>query len=172
MINKKKHINSFLAGFLTLFFIACNNNKQTKNNNLTNSNVLDSVNHGYNELANPNKLKNLTVSDYNSDNLDVENIVKPKKSTINTKLDTNLLFGIWTLDPKGPHADFELTNKSFFVVDYDGNGNMPYELIDNNLKIYYNDFTQEGHIVSVDKDTLKIIWEHTEHINSYVKWTN
>jgi len=49
---------------------------------------------------------------------------------------------------------------------------MPYELIDNNLKIYYNDFTQEGHIVSVDKDTLKIIWEHTEHINSYVKWTN
>lgn len=172
MIKKQKHINLFLTGFLILFLIACNKNNQTKNDKLAKPNDLDTVNQGFNELANSNKQKNLTVSDYNSDNLEVENIVRPNKSIINTKLDTNLLFGIWTSDPKGSHADFEISNKSFFVVDYDGDGDMPYELIDNNLLIYYNDFTYEGHIISVDKDTLKIIWEDVEHVTSYVKWKN
>jgi hypothetical protein len=63
---------------------------------------------------------------------------------------------IWTTDPEGPHADFRWTKKSFFIVDYDGNGDMPFELIDRKLKIYFNDFSQEGNIQSVGKDSLII----------------
>ncbi|MBK7572602.1 MAG: hypothetical protein IPI10_13580 [Bacteroidetes bacterium] len=64
-----------------------------------------------------------------------------------------------------------MTSKSFLVVDYDGDSDMPYELTDNKLKIYYNDFFQEGKIISVDKDTLKIMWEDIENISNYVRWT-
>ena len=48
---------------------------------------------------------------------------------------------------------------------------MPYELNDTKLKIYYNDFIQEGKIISVSKDTLKIQWKDFDKINNYVKWT-
>ena len=135
------------------------------------ANVTDSVNHGYNELANPDNRKSFTISDFNADNQEIKNIGRPSTSTINTKLDTSLLFGVWTTDPNGPHADFELTRKSFFVVDYDGNGDMPYELTDDKLKIYYNDFIQKGKVLSVGKDTLKIKWKDFDNINEYVRWT-
>jgi hypothetical protein len=72
----------------------------------------------------------------------VENINRPSTSTISTSLDTALLFSIWTTDPEGPHADFKWTKKSFFIVDYDGNGDMPFELIDRKLKVYFYDFIQ------------------------------
>jgi len=35
------------------------------------------------------------------------------------------LFGIWTVDPEGPHTDFEISEKSFYIVDYYGNGALP-----------------------------------------------
>lgn len=168
----KQHIKQTIAGLLllTCFITSCNQTGQTTNKavNLT---IDDSLNHGYNELANPSKRKSFTISDYNTDNSEIKNIDRPIASTIKTNLDTILLFGIWTSDPEGPHADFELTSKSFFVVDYDGDGDMPYELIDRKIKIYYNDFIQEGKLISVDKDTLKIMWKDFEFINNYVRWT-
>ena len=130
-----------------------------------------SIYNGYNELANSDNRKIFTISNYNTDNPEITNIKRPIVSRIKTNLDTVALFGIWTSDPNGPHADFELTSKSFYVVDYDGDGEMPYELIDNKLKIYYNDFIQEGKIISVSKDTLKIQWKDIDNINNYVKWT-
>ena len=128
--------------------------------------------HGYNELANPDNRKSFTISDYNTDNPEIKNVDRPNKSIIQTTIDTSLLFTIWTSDPDGPHADFVFYKESFFVVDYDGDGNMPYILTDKKLKIYYNDFIQEGEIISLDKDTLKIKWQDFDHINSYVKWKN
>ena len=75
----------------------------------------DTTSHGYNELVNPDNDRMLTISDYNEDNPEVKNIDRPAASTIKTDLDTKLLFDRWTTDPEGPHADFDLTSKSFFV---------------------------------------------------------
>jgi hypothetical protein len=168
----KRNIRQITSGFLifTFFITSCNQNTHT-NNKSVNLNDDDSLNHRYNELANSNNRKSFCVSDFNTDNSEIKNIERPKMSTIKTNLDTSLLFGIWTSDPNGPHADFKLTSKSFFIVDYDGDGDMPFELTDRKIKIYYNDFIQLGKIISIDKDTLKIIWKDYDFINNYVKWT-
>jgi len=160
-----------LVGLLLTIISSCNSQSGTTSGK-TEASATDSVNHGYNELANPDNRKSFTISDFNTDNEEIKNIARPSTSTINTKLDTALLFGVWTSDPNGPHADFDLTRKSFFVVDYDGNGDMPYELTDDKLKIYYNDFIQEGKVLSVGKDTLKIMWKDFDKINKYVHWTH
>ena len=80
-----------------------------------------------------------------------------------------LLFGIWTYDPVGPHADFELTKKSFYVVDYEGDGNMPYIINQDTLKVFYKDYVSVGIIKGVTKDTLKIDWDKNGIVNC-VKW--
>lgn len=158
-----------LIGIVILSLTACNTKPtDTADNNSTDT---SGVYHGYNELANPDNRKTFTISDFNTDNPDITNIQRPSTSSIKTNLDTTLLFGIWTSDPDGPHADFELTGKSFYVVDYDGDGDMPYELNGKKIKIYYNDFIQEGKIISVSKDTLKIQWKDFDNIKNYVKWT-
>jgi len=39
-----------------------------------------------------------SISDYNTDNPEIANIVRPKASTVKTKLDTSALFHSWTKD--------------------------------------------------------------------------
>lgn len=131
----------------------------------------DSLN-GYNQLADEQNRNNYTVSEYNTD-LENENIDRPEKTIItNPTIDTTELFKIWTLDPDGPHADFWFKSTEFYVVDYDGDGAMPYRLNKDSLTIFYNDFIQKGRIVSVNKDTLKIHWNETESPTKYVEWKN
>ena len=111
-----------------------------------------------------------TVSEKNIEIEKAQNVERPKQTEIiNPRFDLNLLFGIWTYDPNGPHADFELTKKSFYVVDYDGNGDMPYSINQDTIKVYYPDYISIGIIKSVTKDTLKIEWDKTAVINC-VKW--
>lgn len=128
--------------------------------------------HGYNELANQNQRDYFCVSDYNTDNPDISNIKRPNKSFIETKLNMNLLCHVWTSDPNGPHADFVITKDFFSVTDYDGNGDMPYSLIGDELTVYYNDFIQKGTIISIQQDSLKIQWSGFEFINTYSRWPN
>jgi len=47
---------------------------------------------------------------------------------------------------------------------------MPYELIGRRIKVFYNDFIQEGEIISIDKNALKIRWRDSDQINTYVRW--
>jgi hypothetical protein len=169
---RRKYIDLFVTGLLAIIVSTCNNQTKTTTNKSEKSIVADTINHGYNELANPDKRESFTISDFNTDNTETKNIGRPNSSIISTHLDTALLFGIWSSDPEGPHSDFWLTSKSFFVVDYDGDGDMPYELTDRKLRIYYNDFIKEGKIISVDKDTLKIMWKDFDNINNYVRWTH
>ena len=132
----------------------------------------DSIN-AYNELANPDKKESFTISEYNTDNPNIENIKRPEKTIIrNLTIDTTQAFGIWTQDPNGPHADFWLTAKGFLVVDYDGDGHMPYILDGNKIMVFYNDFIQEGTITSTKNDTLKIRWADFEVETKYVKFEN
>jgi len=111
-----------------------------------------------------------TVSEKNTYIESVLNIDRPKQSKIiKSKFNLKLLFGIWTYDPEGPHADFKLTKKSFYVVDYDGDGDMPYVINHDTLKVYYNDYVSVGIIKNATNDTLKIDWDENG-ITNYVKW--
>lgn len=132
----------------------------------------DSI-HVYQELANTENKKILTISEYNTDNVEIKNIELPKKTIIrNLAIDTTKAFGIWTQDPEAPHADFWLTAKSFYVVDYDGDGEMPYILDKNEITIFRNDLVQKGVITLVKNDVLKIKWSDIEQETKYVKFEN
>ncbi len=88
-------------------------------------------------MANPDKQKIFTTLESNTENAEIKNIKRPNNTIIrNITIDTAQAFGIWTQDPNGPHADFWLTAKSFFVVDYDGDGDMPYILDGNKITVF------------------------------------
>lgn len=165
-----KYFNLLATGLSIIIVSACNNQTKPTTDKLEKASVIDTSNHGYNKLANKNNKKAFTISDFNTDNKEIKDIDRPSASIISTRFDTSLLFNVWTSDPNGPHADFQLTSNFFYVVDYHGDGNMPYELTNRKLKIYYKDFIQEGEIISVDKDTLKIMWKDFDKINIYEKW--
>lgn len=170
---KRGNLMRTTFGIIILTLSSCNGQRNSSQPQVDSLSAEDTNSyHGYNELANPDNRESFTISDFNTDNEEIENIDRPSKSIVNTGIDTTLLFAFWTSDPDGPHADFVLTSKSFYVVDYDYEGDMPYFLTDKKLKIYYNDFIQEGEIISVDKDTLKIKWTDFDKANSYVKWKN
>ncbi|MDO1450035.1 hypothetical protein Q0590_27390 [Rhodocytophaga aerolata] len=78
----------------------------------------------------------------------------PKTQINNPKFPVEELFGIWTTDSDGPHADFRLDSNSFYVVDYDANGGMSYILKEDSLIIFFNEFTSKNKLLKVDKDSL------------------
>jgi hypothetical protein len=128
---------------------------------------------GYNELANEQQRNLFTISEYNTDLKEIENILRPEKSEIlNPSFDTSLLFGIWAQDTTGPHADFWLKSSEFYVVDYDGNGSMPYIIKKDSLTVYYNDFKMTGQIIQVGLDSMTISWNETDRPTTYYKWKN
>lgn len=136
------------------------------------SDTLDKL-QGYNELADEDDRKVYTISEYNTDLSDIGNIQRPERTQIiDPTIDTLLLLRIWTLDPDGPHADFWIKKECFFVVDYDGDGCMPYLLKRDSLTIYYNDFIQKGIIFKVTKDSLTIRLDDTDSPTDYVEWRN
>ena len=163
------HYSQYILVLSTFFWFttSCRTTQKDYVSNKSN----DTIYHGYNELANPSNLKSISISDYNTDNPKIENIARPKSSTVKTKLDTAALFHSWTKNPEGPCTDFVISKETFYIADYDGNGAMPFELIERKLKVFYNDFIQEGEIISVTNDTLKIHWKGIDDISAYVRWT-
>ena len=167
-------LNYILILALISVSISCKNEKKNNILNLETGTELksDSV-ETYNELANTEKRKTLEISEYNTENSETENIKRSEKTIIrNLEIDTTKAFGIWTQDPNGPHADFWLTKKSFYVVDYDGDGAMPYILDKNKITVFYNDFIQKGTITSTENDILKIKWTDMDKETEYVKFEN
>lgn len=112
----------------------------------------------------------ITILEANIDLDSVENIERPAASEItNLKFPLSNLYGIWTYDPEGPHADFELNEKWFFVVDYDGDGSMPYIIKRDSIIVYYNDFISRGLIKEATGEILMIAWDGQE-ATRYVRW--
>ena len=172
MPKKLKYIS---ISILILISFSCKNEKKNDTQNLKTETELksDSISESFNELAYPSNGRIHTISEYNTDNPEIENIKRPEKTIIrNLQIDTTKAFGIWVQDPNGPDADFWLTAKSFYVVDYDGDGAMPYILDKNEITIFYNDFVQKGVITSTENDTLKIKWFDIEKETEYVKFEN
>jgi hypothetical protein len=96
-------------------------------------------------------------------------VSKIKKSEIiRPKFPVEELFGIWVTDPDGPHADFRLDSSSFYIVDYDGDGDMPYLLIEDSLTIFFNDFISKNKILRADKDSL--ILESEYGVARHIRW--
>ena len=164
---------------LILFNISCNTNSKTGDTSKKSTSVInekinikkDTISNENDQLVDKQTREEYTLSEYNSDSTKTENIKRPEKSIIrNLEIDTTNAFGIWALDPDGPHADFLLDKDSFFVTDYDGDGSMPYILDKNEITVFYNDFIQTGIIDASVKDTLKIKWKDYEEEIIYVKF--
>ncbi|MDR6967749.1 hypothetical protein J2X31_001761 [Flavobacterium arsenatis] len=104
-------------------------------------------------------------------NTEKQNLVEIHNSTItNPAFPMKDILGIWAEDLSGPHADFELTESYFYVVDYDGNGHMPYEINTNKIKIYFPDSEQMGLIKKAKNDSLVIYCANGE-FTTYLRWT-
>ncbi|MCC9071424.1 hypothetical protein LNQ49_07440 [Flavobacterium sp. F-65] len=152
-------MKKYLLLISILILVSCKKMENGKNNNT-----------GYAIPQKEENTTNKTISEENTDLEDKQNIGVPKESRIiKSKFDTKLLFGIWTSDPEGPHADFDLSKKSFYVVDYDGDGDMLYFINEDSIKVYYDDFVSVGIIQDVTRDTLKIDWDKNG-ITVYSKW--
>lgn len=91
-----------------------------------------------------------------------------KSEIINPAFSTDYLFGVWTTDPNGPHADFALDSNSFYIVDYDGNGHRPYVIREDSLIIFYGDFTGRNKILKADQDSL--VLENEDGVVKHVRW--
>jgi hypothetical protein len=87
---------------------------------------------------------------------------------INPAFSTKYLFGVWTTAANGPHADFTLDSNSFYIADYDGNGNRPYVIREDSLIIFYGDFTSRNKILKADSDSL--ILENEDGVVKHVRW--
>jgi hypothetical protein len=131
---------------------------------------------GYNELSNLHDRSVFTSSEFNMDLQDVDNIDRPARSTItNFNFSTENFFGIWVNDPGPdvPHATFLIDEEYFRVVDFDGDGDMPYEVAGDSLVVYYNDFILRGRISAAsDGETLIIQWEGDDEPTTYYKWVH
>ena len=170
----QKKLNFVLISTLILLAVSCKNEKKNNNQNFeTETKLKTDSTKVYDELANTQKGKIITISEYNSDNKNIENIERPEKTIIrNLEIDTTKAFGVWTRFPNDPVAEFRLDSESFFVADYDGNGAMPYILNKNELTIFYNDFIKRGVITSTKNNTLKIKWSDFDKETEYQKFEN
>lgn len=93
-----------------------------------------------------------------------------KKSTIiSSKFPLADLFGIWTVDPNSPQADFRLDSISFYIVNYDGDGSMAYRLDYDTLTIDYADNVSKNIIKKANRDSLSLLKEDGI-ISHYVRW--
>jgi len=93
MLKKLNYISIFI---LILISISCKNEK--KNDGLNSSPeselITDSIN-AYNELANPDKKETFTISEYNTDNPEIENI--KQQSAIGGHFSFLAVFWRWLL---------------------------------------------------------------------------
>ncbi|MGH2666462.1 hypothetical protein [Flavobacterium sp.] len=154
-------MKKYLLFICLMLVVSCKKTENTNEINSENKTVLNSENKTIE-----------TVSETNTALENEQNTERPKQSrVIKSKFDLKLLYRIWTSDPEGPHADFDLSKKSFYVVDYDGNADMPYIINEDTIKVFYNDFVSVGIIKNVTKDSLKIDWDNNG-LSNYVEWKN
>lgn len=129
---------------------------------------------GYDELSNENNYDTFKISEYNTDIQSIPNIDRPTNSTIKDfKFSTKNFFGIWVHDttPETRHATFQITKHFFYMVDYDGNSDMSYEVDKDSITVYFNDFIKRGRIIDAGaSDSIIIHWNNSEKPSTYYKW--
>lgn len=104
-----------------------------------------------------------------------EDIVASKKTSptqdniSSPKFDTKLLYGTWTINNDGPHADFKLNEKSLYIVDSEDGGEHDYRISHDSLIVKYEDYNAVGIIKKSVKDTLVINWDNSADV-IYFTW--
>ena len=142
-----------------LLFICCNSSNNGKHEGV--SKLQDKIAQTGNISKEPSGIDSRNTKNTND---------KPTKSSIvNSKFAENNLFGIWTVDLKGPHADFELNKDFYYIVDYDGNGDMLYTIKDDSIVVFLKDLITKGQINKAQNDTLQISWDN-EKSTIYFRW--
>lgn len=91
--------------------------------------------------------------------------IKPKSQK--NKIDSTLIYGIWD-STKGGDADFRITENEFYIVDFFESSE--YKLDGNLIKIKGSAFYENGLILKVNKDSLKIKWVELDVIVDYWKF--
>lgn len=94
---------------------------------------------------------------------------KKSKSIINCLFPIESLLGIWTVDLNGPHADFKLTESTYFLVDSDGDGSHSYSISQDVFVIHFPGFDSKGKILKAQHDTLVVIWDDQPQ-TTYFRW--
>jgi hypothetical protein len=87
----------------------------------------------------------------------------------NIEIDSTLLYGIWD-STKGGDADFRITEKEFYLVDFFERSE--YKINGNLIKINGSDFYENGLILKVSEDSLKIKWIELDIVVDYWKFKN
>ncbi|MFY0599910.1 MAG: hypothetical protein JXR03_09590 [Cyclobacteriaceae bacterium] len=85
----------------------------------------------------------------------------------NIKVDTSELFGVWTQDLTYPNAEFLMSEKYYYIADYDGDGRIPYILEENLLTVFFEYEKSTGKIEKVGNDSLLILWNHDDPNRKY-----
>ena len=85
------------------------------------------------------------------------------------RFSTAKLFGVWALDLTAPHADFWLDPEFFYLAEAEEEGNRPYVIEDDSIKIYYKSYTAKGRIVRATGDTLVLSVNGGEDA-TYFRW--
>lgn len=76
------------------------------------------------------------------------------------------VMGVWT-DGSGPNATFVISSDSIEYVDVEGNNQFMYELVQDSIVIYYEDFEFRAQI-KTGKDTL--IFEEDENTSIFTRF--
>ena len=79
------------------------------------------------------------------------------------------LFGVWVLDLTAPHADIWLDADWFYAAEADDEGNRPYRILHDSLKVYYEHYVAKGRIVRATGDTLELSINGGENA-TYLRW--
>ena len=83
------------------------------------------------------------------------------------KIDKTLIYGIWD-STKGGDADFRITENEFYLVDFFESSEF---ILDGNLiKIKGSQYYENGVILKVSKDSLKIKWVELNVTVNYWKF--
>jgi len=92
---------------------------------------------------------------------------KESNESRNSDIDSTLLYGIWD-STKGGDADFRITENEFYLVDFFERSE--YKINGNLIKIIGSDFYENGLILKVTKDSLKIKWVELDVVVDYWKF--
>lgn len=82
----------------------------------------------------------------------IENITSNSQKS---EIDKTLIYGIWD-STKGGDADFRITENEFYLVDFFESSE--FKLDGNLIKIKGSEYYENGVILKVSKDSLKIKW--------------
>jgi hypothetical protein len=92
---------------------------------------------------------------------------KDKTEFKKNRFDKAMLFGVWD-STKGGDADFRITENDFYLVDFFERSE--YKINGNLIKIIGSDYYENGLILKVSEDSLKIKWVELDVIVDYWKF--